>query len=79
MFNLLKAELKKVNPSGGAGKKATNQKNKNLFSVNLTIDVLIDDMHHQKIKRVWSLKSLLFSFESLALQGGDAVILKQAL
>jgi len=61
MFNLLKAELKKVNPSGGAGKKATNQKNKNLLSVNLTIDVPIDDMHHQKIKRVWSLKSLLHS------------------
>ncbi len=60
MFNLLKAELKKVNPSGGAGKKATNQKNKNLLSVNLTIDVPIDDMHHQKIKRVWSLKSLLY-------------------
>lgn len=60
MFNLLKACLKKVNPSGGAGKKFTNQKNKNLFSVNLTIDVPIDDMHHQKIKRVWSLKSLLY-------------------
>ena len=52
MFNLSKACLKKVNPLGGAGKKFTNQKNKNLFSVNLTIDVLIDDMHHQKIKRV---------------------------
>ncbi|ACS90025.1 MAG: Uncharacterized protein XD61_0015 [Thermococcus sp. 40_45] len=52
MFNLSKACLKKVNPLGGADKKFTNQKNKNLFSVNLTIDVLIDDMHHQKIKRV---------------------------
>ncbi|USS40093.1 hypothetical protein NF865_07050 [Thermococcus aggregans] len=48
MFNLSKAELKKVNPLGGAGRKFTNQKNKNLFSLNSTIGVPIDDMHHQK-------------------------------
>ena len=61
MFNLSKAYLKKVNPSGGGERKFTNQKRKNLFSINSAIGVAIDDMHHQKIKGIWSLKSLLNS------------------
>lgn len=52
MFNLLKARLKKVNPSGGAFEKEfTNQKKGN-FLMGLIIGVAIDDMHHQKIKRI---------------------------
>ncbi|MDK2982751.1 MAG: hypothetical protein PWP49_520 [Thermococcaceae archaeon] len=57
MFNLSKAHLKKVNPSGGE-RKSHNQKRKNLFSMNSAIGVAIDDMHHQKIKGIWGLKSL---------------------
>jgi len=66
MFNLSKAYLKKVNPSSGGERKFTNQKRKNRFSINSAIGMAIDDMHHQKIKQIWSLKSLLFLSKSLA-------------
>ncbi|ALV62582.1 hypothetical protein ADU37_CDS08830 [Thermococcus sp. 2319x1] len=50
MFNLSKACLKKVNPSGGDERKSTNQKRENRFSINSAIGMAIDDVHHQEIK-----------------------------
>jgi len=50
MFNLSKAEFKKVNlPLGGAFEKEfTNQKNGNFIRRSINVFLPIDDMHHQK-------------------------------